>query len=510
MTTIPMQAAAPVAASAYHPDSLLVTLKPNAVATVASEAMAAAAASAIDAASFRALRGFNGDLLAADPVADILVRPSRLSVFERMGLIAEATPVRRARQSEDMLSSQLPLGTGRAASAAAEAFAGAGDRPSDALLAGTIVVRARSAAELEDVRTGLLGDEEQVASVERIPIRRLQQIVTAEARQPIAPWHLNRIRLDAARRRAGFDDASGVRVAVLDTGIDAEHPLLKPAIDSYSYQSPVPGVSSGSRDLIAHGTHVAGTIAAQGVAGDIEGVCRARLHIYKIFDDDIDGTQVYQLIDGALVVIEENFVNPIMYLRALASCVDNNIDVVNLSIGGPAIGDSREQALFRRLADQNQIVVAAMGNERRNNSPTSWPAAYPSVIAVGALDVNDGVAPFSNGGPHIAVTAPGVDILATMPTYRGVEQWTGRRDASGTVVRDKPIHWTVYRSTMRGTSMASPQVAGAAALFVAAHGRDPAAFRAALERSSRRLSLMGGVVPHPDYGYGCLDIEALF
>jgi subtilisin family serine protease len=161
------------------------------------------------------------------------------------------------------------------------------------------------------------------------------------------------------------------------------------------------------------------------------------------------------------------------------------------------------------MVDQNQIVVAAMGNERRYGSPTSWPAAYPGVIAVGALDYNDAVAPFSNGGPHIAVSAPGVDILATMPTYKGVEHWTGRRDASGAIVRDKPVHWTVYRGTMRGTSMAAPQVAGAAALWVAKHGRDPAGFREAIVNGSRNLSSMGGVVPHPDYGYGCLDIEDL-
>lgn len=500
----------------YVANQMLVTLRSNILTSAGVETLAAARASAIDVEPYRGFQDRLGlsaasegiDALPDAPVS-VTQSVSILSDLERQGLIADAVPLRRPRQNEAMLTDLLPRGGGRAVAAAAESFAVTAERPSDQLLKGAILVTARSAQEAELARAQLLGDVEHVASVEPIPVRRLQQVVPAGALQPIAPWHLERIGLDRARRVSGFDWGQDVNVAVLDTGIDADHPLLKPRIALYSYDPPLAGVSSGARDIIAHGTHVAGTIAAAGRLGDIEGVSRAQLRIFKIFDDDVDATRFLSRVGGELVVVDDHYVNEVMYLRALAACVDNNYDVVNLSIGGPAIGHSREQAHFRRMVDQGQIVVAAMGNERRDGSPTSWPAAYPGVVAVGALDLNDGVATFSNGGSHICVTAPGVDILASMPTYRGVEMWTGKRDATGAVLRDKPVHWTVYRSTMRGTSMAAPQVAGAAALWIAKHGRGQRSFRAELEASSRKLALMGGVASHPDYGHGCLDLAAL-
>lgn len=510
MATVHASPASAPLMDGYHVDQLLVTLRPSARSSVGREALEAVRSVAVDDTAYLELGADDATHSAVDfGRVDALQLPSALSRLERSGAIADVTPVRRPRQDEDQLYSRLPVGAGRASAAAFESFGGYADRPSDAALVGTVVLRARSHFDMEAIRVELLRSGEEVVSVESIPVRRLSQTVPSEVERPVAPWHLARIAVDRARSRDAFDDASGVRVAVLDTGIDQGHPLLGGAIDSYGYLPPIPGVASGARDILAHGTHVAGTIAAQGVWGDVEGVSRARLHIHKIFDDDVDGTRHLQMVDGSLVVVDEHYVNPVMYLRALAACLDNRIEVVNLSIGGGRIGDRSEQALYRRLGEQGQIVVAAMGNERRHGSPTSWPAAYPSVVAVGALDLNDAVASFSNGGDHIAVSAPGVDILATMPTYRGVEQWTGRRDQAGAVVRDKPIHWTVYRSTMRGTSMAAPQVAGAASLWVARHGSDVAGFRAALDRSSRRVSLMGGVLYHPDYGFGCLDVGAL-
>ena len=150
-----------------------------------------------------------------------------------------------------------------------------------------------------------------------------------------------------------------------------------------------------------------------------------------------------------------------------------------------------------------------MGNWRRDGSPASWPAKYPGVVAVGAVDINDQVAPFSNQGDHIAICAPGVDILATLPTYRGVERYTVKLDADGNWIRDKEPHWTVYRGAKSGTSMAAPQVAAAAALWTARHGRSRSDFVTALQLSARKVSWMQGQDFTPDYGYGCLDVARL-
>jgi len=505
----------PTVSGGYRTDQFLVTLHPSVLTAAGPASVAAARSLAIDESSFR---GFERSLVAAVHETGLVAvldgslleddRPLLLVEMERRGWIRDTVPLRRPRQDEEFLSERLPVAGGRAAAAAVESFTAGEGRPSDGLLAGTVLVTVRG-GDAERVQAELLNDPGSVASVEPVPVRKLQQIVPLGAMQPVAPWHLERIGLHRARRRRQFDNAQDVRVAVLDTGIDADHPLLREAIDFYGYSPPRAGITSGARDIIGHGTHVAGTIAAAGASGDIEGVCRARLHVHKIFDDDVDSTQHLSRVGGELIVVDEHYVNEIMYMRALAMCIDNNYDVVNLSIGGGAIGHSREQAHYRNMIDQGQIVVAAMGNDRRDGSPTNWPAAYPGVIAVGALDLNDGVAPFSNAGAHISISAPGVDILATMPNYRGVEYWIGRRVANGGIVRDQPVHWTVYRSTMRGTSMAAPQIAGAAALWVARNGGNRNGFRQKLEESARKLPLMGSVIHTDDYGHGCLDVAAL-
>lgn len=504
----------------YYTNQLLVTLHPTALQDAIPEALAALRAPMILESDFRSFResvAANAQALGvaveAQAEGEVLTAPSFLDELSRSGLIDKAVPVRRPHQNETMLSSALPPGGGRLAAAAAESFAAAfADRPSDQLLSGTVLLRAAPGQDAERLRGMLLGAGQIIQSVERVPVRKLYQAPRPAGYAPIAPWHLDRIRL-ASARAAGLvpepADQEGVTVAILDTGIDAHHELLSPRIANYSYAPPYAGVTSDQRDIIGHGTHVAGTIGAQGAIGDVEGVCRARLHVHKIFDDDIDSVQYFQGADGQLFAEDGHYVNPVMYLRALAACVDNNYDVVNLSIGGPAIGDSHEQGHFRRLVDQGQIVVAAMGNERRHGSPTSWPAAYEGVVAVGALDFNDGVATFSNKGDHISICAPGVDILATMPTYRGTERWTARRNAAGEIVRDKPVHWTVYRNTKSGTSMAAPQVAGAAALWVARNGRDLRGFVEKLAESARSVPLMNGIPFGPDYGSGCLDVHAL-
>lgn len=101
-----------------------------------------------------------------------------------------------------------------------------------------------------------------------------------------------------------------------------------------------------------------------------------------------------------------------MYRRALLDCLEQNIDVINLSIGGGGF-DPHERDLFNNLLANGTTIVAAMGNDRESGSPTSYPAAYPGVIAVGATSRDDTIASFSNSGNHITISAPGVAIWST-------------------------------------------------------------------------------------------------
>src|SRR3712207_3398297 len=99
-------------------------------------------------------------------------------------------------------------------------------------------------------------------------------------------WNLRRIEWAAARALPTFTEATGIRVAVLDTGIDPGHPDLQGRVDQYVFDHPDLPLASAERDIVGHGTHVAGTVGALiNNALGINGICQCRLLIWKIFDD---------------------------------------------------------------------------------------------------------------------------------------------------------------------------------------------------------------------------------
>jgi subtilisin family serine protease len=154
--------------------------------------------------------------------------------------------------------------------------------------------------------------------------------------------------------------------------------------------------------------------------------------------------------------------------------------------------------------------VAAMGNERQVGSPTSYPAAIPGVIAVGATSLNDQVANFSNRGNHISLCAPGVAIWSTLPTYPGQFGFEAVLGPGGLPIEGKPLRRDADYDAWDGTSMASPHVAAAAALLVANRGkRNAAAVRAQLMKTADQVAGMNNRDFHPDYGAGRLNLLRL-
>lgn len=315
-------------------------------------------------------------------------------------------------------------------------------------------------------------------------------------------WHLDRTHTLLARQAAGFVEPTTVKVAVLDTGIDEGHPLLQGRVARYVHDYPGLPVVSGPRDIIGHGTHVAGTIAAGlDPATGVTGMCRCELQAYKIFDDQAE------FIDGFGFFAYT--VNPLMYLRALTLCVDAGVEVLNMSIGGTAQPTAQEAQALNELTANGCTIVAAMGNWREQGSPIAYPAAHPGVVAVGATDLGDRVTSFSNRGPHISLCAPGKAIWSTMPTYEGQTGFFA--DTSADPAKEgRPIKRERDFDDEDGTSMASPQVAAAAAMYVARHpGVTPVDVRTALTASADRVAGMGGASFHPDYGHGRLNVEKL-
>jgi len=282
--------------------------------------------------------------------------------------------------------------------------------------------------------------------------RALERFATATLRGARAPaafdgvekiWLDSRVRPDltesvpqigAPEVWQGGHDGTGVTVAVLDTGIDAEHPSLAGSVaESRSFTGePDAGDRSG------HGTHVASTIA--GDAPDMRGVAPgATLLNGKVLGDTGFG-QASWIIDGMEWAAAEQ-----------------QADVVNMSLGGRSAGagDLMVEALDRLSADHGTLFVVAAGNDGCDECVGS-PGIADRALTVGAVDDDDALAPFSSRGPvedPFAVkpdaTAPGVGIVAARA--RGSEL--------GDPVDD-------LRTSMSGTSMATPHVAGAAALLL--------------------------------------------
>lgn len=287
----------------------------------------------------------------------------------------------------------------------------------------------------------------------------------AKAVDPLSSrlWGHGAIRLGHARAGGGFKNATDIVVAVVDSGIDQNHPDLKGRISEYKNF-----LSGSDKDFVGHGTHVAGIVAATAGNGlGISGVCGAKILALKALPRD--GEE----FDAAA------------YYRALRYVI-GRAHVLNLSLGGPK--DPAEIDILEEVIASGVVVVAAMGNEYQKGNPTEYPAAIPEVCAVGASDELDRRATFSSTGRHIDLVAPGVSILSTTPTFR--------YDGDGEREYDS---WD-------GTSMATPHVAGAAALILAkSPNSTPAQVIKMLTSSADKVA--GAKKGSVAYGAGRLNCE---
>lgn len=321
--------------------------------------------------------------------------------------------------------------------------------------------------------------------------------------QPDSMWNLRKIAWHKARALEGFKDANQVRVAILDSGVDPLHPDLLGCVKDYIFQDPAQSVLTSDKDFVGHGTHIAGTIAAS-INNDIgiNGICNCSVHVWKILSDET----IFSEADNRYVYV----IDPILYRGALAACLSRGIDVANLSFGGLGKADPLESSLIQTLLNQGTSVVSAMGNERMHGSPVSYPAALPDVIAVGATTVNDRVASFSSRGDHITITAPGVGIWSTLPTYHGQTAYLALKDPQGIPLRGKALIRETDYDVLDGTSMAAPHVTAAVALLTANKGKHSSKqIKSEVQAAAEKVDGMNGKDFTPDYGAGRLNLATL-
>jgi subtilisin family serine protease len=260
------------------------------------------------------------------------------------------------------------------------------------------------------------------------------------------------------------DAGAGVKVAVIDTGIDCNHPELK--------RNGVT-ICDGGWDFInndsdpyddnGHGTHVSGTIAAakdtNGVVGVAPGV---RLYALKVLGSNGSGS--FSAV-----------------IAALQWAVDHGIQVTNNSYGSSTNPGSTVEAAFVNAYNHGVLSIAAAGNTGSCTPTTEtigYPANYASVVAVAATDSTNTRACFSSTGAGVELSAPGVSITSSVPG-------------------------TGY-GTWNGTSMATPHVVGVAALVIGNGVTGPAAVRARLQSTATDLGPAGR---DPYYGFGLVNAK---
>ena len=254
--------------------------------------------------------------------------------------------------------------------------------------------------------------------------------------QKVLGWGQKAMRLD---QLPPAYRGQGVRVAVIDSGVANAHDGLNQVRAGFDIVNKRTTPDTWNDDALGHGSHCAGVIGAADLAFGIRGFAPdAELHACKLFP----GGQISQLID------------------ALEYCIDKQVDVVNLSLGGAEPSEALEQQIQRARRMGIACIVAA-GN---SGGPVQYPASSPGVLAVAAIGKLDEFPPdsyhaqtlspnvdasgyfsasFSCYGPQIGVCGPGVAIASTVP----------------------PNNYAAWD----GTSMAAPHITGLAALVLAHH-----------------------------------------
>ncbi|MEV5352659.1 type VII secretion-associated serine protease mycosin [Streptomyces sp. NPDC052693] len=269
---------------------------------------------------------------------------------------------------------------------------------------------------------------------------------------------------------------TGVTVAVLDTGVEADHPDLAgnvlPGKDLVGF-----GAEPGDRAWARHGTAMAGIIAGHGHGpGNADGVLgiapEAKILPVRVILEDGDPSRAKARSTRGNALAE-----------GIRWAADHGADVINLSLGDDSASahpEPTEDQAIQYALKKGVVVVASAGNGGEKGDRISYPAAYPGVIAATAVDRAGTRASFSTRRWYATVSAPGVDVVIADPDHKYYEGW--------------------------GTSAAAAFVSGAAALVKAAHpGLTPAQIKTLLEDTARNAPVGGR---DDSRGFGFVDPAA--
>lgn len=290
----------------------------------------------------------------------------------------------------------------------------------------------------------------------RLPPVTIHRTISASELGEKIPWSLEQYKVPSVWPTA---TGKGVRVAVIDTGIDSAHQTSGDLVGAVLAKEDFSGSRWGVMDAEGHGTHVAGTIAARRNSLGVAGVApECQLLIAKAMGDDGTGS------DFAIS-------------RAIQWALDNGAQIINMSLGTPDHSPNLEAAI-RMAVQEGALCVCAAGN---SGGDVDFPGRYDKSIAVSAVDKMRRIAPFSCRGSAVDIAAPGVEILST---FKG-----GRY------------------SIMSGTSMAAPFVSGLLALLIQING-GKLGFDDAMKALARKSTDYGPKGRDDLYGFGLPNPES--
>ncbi len=259
-----------------------------------------------------------------------------------------------------------------------------------------------------------------------------------------------------------FPATGGVRIGIVDTGIDQTHPELSGKTTGCADSIGGVVVEGACADDSLHGTHVAGTIAAK--ANNATGVAGVAFNASLVICKALRG--------GAGVGLTSDVANCINWTHSKGA------KVISMSLGGGASTtlQSAVANAWKGGAATGSVLIAAAGND--GNSTLSYPAGYSEVVSVAATDHRDAKASFSNSNPDVEVAAPGVNVLSTIPGGQYAE--------------------------LSGTSVATPHASGVAGVLWQLFPTDTAA--GVRSRLSSTVDDLGPAGRDPSFGFGRINL----
>ncbi|RBM22237.1 type VII secretion-associated serine protease mycosin [Prauserella sp. PE36] len=285
------------------------------------------------------------------------------------------------------------------------------------------------------------------------------------------PWAQRTLDAQAVRRHG---TGAGVVVAVIDSGVDSDHPQLRqPGKVQRGQDFFLVGDLPGSFDCVSHGTGVAGIIAAAPTPGIGFAGLAPDATILPVRVSESDTT------DGAAQAID-----PEVLARGIWYAADHGADVINLSVAG-GLDNHYVRDAIRHAVNKDVVVVAAAGNAQEGAAPggPTYPAGYDGVLGVGAVDMAGNRLPSSQIGPQVDLVAPGGGVLSTMRAgghgYRdGTSYAAPFVSATAALVRSKWPDLSAEEVVRRVLATATP----------APGGRDSAAYGAGMVNPYRALT----------------------